>query len=435
MHLLADAFPETKQTCAMLRSFFPSPFRASVFLFAFFHAPQIFSQNLVINGGFERQIPQQTGVLQVVPKPCQFAGNSHVVNSSMLGWRTFDTHTPDLLVWDTLAGCPFFPKPHTGKRMMGLIMYHPFQDGQFAFDYHELVQGSLAKPLEKGKTYRISFWAYTNDSLGPQHLMTVFGRNPLDVQKGSKGAYKPGGFRATLCGNFGFHFSENKIQTREEFMQSQVDFPVRPQVNHEDIVEASGEWHKITLTFKATQPYKYFLFGNFFFDAVTKINMGEEERMQLDIKNQELQFWAKTKRIAYYLFDDFSIVEDNGTVIELSLLKEKKYTFQSALLFDTGKSDLKPEAETALQQLAEVLQKNTLLKVEIGGHTDNVGDDASNQTLSEQRAQSVFNALTTRGIPTSQVTWKGYGETSPVATNDSDAGRQKNRRVECRVVE
>jgi outer membrane protein OmpA-like peptidoglycan-associated protein len=413
----------------MWRSFFfPLPLFIAFGLTLFSY--KIFSQNLVVNGGFERQ-PVQDGTLP--PKPCQFARTAFVVNTCAPGWRTFDTHTPDLLEWDTLAGCPIFPKPRTGRRMIGLIMYHPFQDGQFVFDYHELVQGTLAKPLEKGKTYRISFWAYTNDSLGVHHLTKVFGRGPAQQGKGKQ--ISLGGFRPLFCGNFGFYFSENKIQTREEFMQSQVDFPVRPQVNLEEIVETNGEWLKITLSFKTDRPHKYFLFGNFFSDAATKINMDEEERMQLDVKNEALSFWEKNKRIAYYLFDDFSIVEYNAAAIELSLLNDKKYTFQSALLFDTGKSDLKPEAEAALQQLAEVLQKNPALKVEIGGHTDNVGDDASNQTLSEKRAQSVFNALINRAINANQISWKGYGESSPVAENDSDIGRQKNRRVECRVLE
>ncbi len=416
----------------------PRSFFLSLFLFAAFSSlllpRKIFSQNFVVNGSFERQ-PVQEGALP--PKPCQFARTSLVVNTCAPGWRTFDTHTPDLLVWDTTAGCPTFPKPHKGNRMVGLIMYHPRQDGQFPFDYHELIQGAFSKPLEKGKSYRISFWTYTNDSLGPQHLQAVFGRNPLEAKKGDEKAPKPGGYRAIFCNNFGFHFSENKIQTRENFMESQVEFPVYPQVKWAEIVETQGEWLKISMAFKADKAYKYFLFGNFSFDsdASMKINMSDEERRRLDEQNNRLSFWQNTKRIAYYLFDDFSIEEDNGEAIEQSLLKEKKYTFQSAVLFDTGKSDLKPESEASVGQLAEVLQKNPSLKVEIGGHTDDVGDDASNQTLSEQRAQAVFNALIANGVTASQITWKGYGETRPAAANDSDAGRQKNRRVDCRVVE
>lgn len=397
-------------------------------------ASPLFSQNLVINGGFERQTPKQKGVLQLTPQPCQFAGNSLFVNSGVPGWRTFDSHTPDLLVRDTVAGCPSLPLPHAGNRMMGLIMYHPFQDGQFAFDYHELIQGTLSKPLEKGKTYRISFWTYTNDSLGVQHLLKVFGRQPSF--SGKEKLNNPAGFRPVSCGNFGIYFSTNKIQTREEFMQSQVDFPVRPQVNLEEIVETGGEWRQISFTFKADQPYTCFLFGNFFSDAVTKINMAEEERAKLDERNQKLgSFWQKIKRIAYYCFDDFVIEEDRGPTMEESLLKEKKYTFTSAVLFDSGQSELKPGSRAPLRELADVLRKNPGLKVEIGGHTDHMGDDATNQALSEKRAQSVYNGLITNGVSAAQLSWKGYGESKPVDVNTTETGRQKNRRVECRVVE
>ena len=206
---------------------------------------------------------------------------------------------------------------------MGLIMYHPFQDGQFAFDYHELIQGVLAKPLEKGKTYRLSFWVYTNDSLGNQHLNKVYGRTT--------------GIRATLCGNFGFYFSDARINTRENFMTSQLDFTVKPQVNLAQIVETKGQWRKISLAFKADRGgYKYFLFGNFFSDAVTPINMGDEERMQLDEKNQTLEFWKKTKRIAYYLFDDFAIMAERGTAERGGWVEERVLNTKSPGVDDGG---------------------------------------------------------------------------------------------------
>jgi len=388
----------------------------------FFIFQQGSAQNLVVNGGFERQLPRKAGIWQVPPNPCQFAGASEVVNSSAEGWKTFEVQTPDLLVWDSINGCPTFPQPRKGKRMMGLIMYHPFQDGQFAFDYHELIQGALSKPLEKGKTYRLSFWVYTNDSMGSQHLNKVYGRTT--------------GIRPTFCGNFGFYFSDARINTKENFMTAQLDFAVKPQVNLAQIIETKGQWRKISLAFKADRSgYKYFLFGNFFSDAVTLINMGDEERMQLDEKNQELVFWKKTKRIAYYLFDDFAIVADENAAIEQSLLVEKKYTMQDALLFDFGKAELRTEATPALEKLAQVLQKNPSLHFEIGGHTDNIGDEASNQALSEQRAVNVFKALIARNVAPEQLAWKGYGKTQPTAPNDTDEGRQKNRRVECRLLE
>ena len=415
----------------MLRFFIPLP--AFPFILLYFLPALLLSQNYVVNGGFERQIPAEAGKLQAEVHPCRFSRNAQGVNTNALGWRTYDLQTPDLLIRDSVAGCPDFPAPHKGQRMMGLIMYHPFQDGQYAFDYHEMVQGSLARPLEAGKTYRVSFWTCTNDSLGPLHLIKVFGRKPEPPGKDNQARYP--GYRPVHCGNFGFYFSESKIQQAENFMLSQVDFPVYPQINHAEIVDTRGEWRQITFLFRADRPYRYFLFGNFYSDTGTKIDMGVEEREALDIRNQQLSFWEKTKRIAYYLFDDFAVLEDDGSPIEQSLLRDKKYAFPEALLFDTGKSDLKPGSEDFIGQLAGVLQKNTGLRIEIGGHTDHTGNETGNRTLSENRAKAVFNALLSRGVDAARLTWKGYGESEPVASNDTEAGREQNRRVECRLLE
>jgi outer membrane protein OmpA-like peptidoglycan-associated protein len=381
----------------------------------------ISAQNLIINGGFERQSPKKAGVWQATPKTCQFSGGSDILNTSADGWMTFEVQTPDLLQYDSTAGCPGFPKPRKGERMVGLIMYHPFQDGQFAFDYHELIQGSLSKPLEKGKTYRFSFWVYSTDSLGIKHLNQVYGRS-------SK-------VSSVYCSNFGVAFSEARITVKENFMVSQLDFPVKPQVNLAQIIETNGQWRKISMAFTADRSnYKYFLFGNFFSDAATLINMTDDDRMALEVKNQSLEFWQKNKRIAYYLFDDFSLVEDPNAAIEQSILVDKKYTMPDALLFDFGKFDLRPEAQASIQKLIDVLKKYPSMSFEIGGHTDDVGDDKSNQTLSEQRAQTVFQALKMGGIPEQQLSWKGYGESQPLNLNLTDEQRQKNRRVDCKVI-
>lgn len=186
-------------------------------LFASLVSTGAIAQNLVINGGFERQSPRAAGVWQVSPKACEFSGSAQIFNTSAHGWRSFETQTPDLLVWDSLSSCSLFPAPRRGERMVGLIMFHPFQDGQFSFDYHELIQATLSKLLEKGKTYKVSFWAYTDDSLGLRHLNKVYGRVT--------------GVQPVMCNNFGFYFSEGPINPKENFMVSQLDFPVKPQVS------------------------------------------------------------------------------------------------------------------------------------------------------------------------------------------------------------
>ena len=118
-------------------------------------------------------------------------------------------------------------------------------------------------------------------------------------------------------------------------------------------------------------------------------------------------------------------VQSCGTVI----------TLEDSVLFDFGSSGLRSEASTTLSNLATVLKDSKAPKVQVQGHTDSVSDDASNQTLSEQRAKAVTDALTSNGV-TATIESVGYGETRPVAPNensdgsDNPAGRRLNRRVE-----
>ncbi len=105
----------------------------------------------------------------------------------------------------------------------------------------------------------------------------------------------------------------------------------------------------------------------------------------------------------------------------------------SDVLFDTGKFSLKPGAREKLAKVAGILLAYPGLNIEVGGYTDNVGGDAMNQTLSENRADSVRDYLVQEGVATGSVSAKGFGNSLPVASNDSSAGRQQNRRVELLV--
>jgi outer membrane protein OmpA-like peptidoglycan-associated protein len=105
----------------------------------------------------------------------------------------------------------------------------------------------------------------------------------------------------------------------------------------------------------------------------------------------------------------------------------------SDVLFDTGKFSLKPGAREKLAKVAGILLAYPGLNIEVGGYTDNVGGDAMNQTLSENRADSVRDYLVQEGVSNNSVSAKGFGNTLPVATNDNSAGRQQNRRVELLV--
>jgi outer membrane protein OmpA-like peptidoglycan-associated protein len=102
----------------------------------------------------------------------------------------------------------------------------------------------------------------------------------------------------------------------------------------------------------------------------------------------------------------------------------------SDVLFDTGSATLKPGTREKLARVSGILLSHPELKLQVEGHTDSVGDEVYNQRLSENRADSVRSYLVAQGIASSAVTTKGFGKSQPVASNDTAAGRQQNRRVE-----
>lgn len=111
-----------------------------------------------------------------------------------------------------------------------------------------------------------------------------------------------------------------------------------------------------------------------------------------------------------------------------------KITFDSGILFAVGKSDLQSAARANLTDLAAILNKYPDTEVLIEGHTDATGSDDSNMTLSRNRAQSVANYLESLQVSPTRFTTMGYGESQPVASNDTESGRQANRRVELAIM-
>ena len=108
-------------------------------------------------------------------------------------------------------------------------------------------------------------------------------------------------------------------------------------------------------------------------------------------------------------------------------------TFESGLVFDVDSYSLREETKTNLTELSETLKKYDDTNILIEGHTDNTGEDNYNQKLSENRADAVEDFIVTQGIDNSRVTTKGYGENQPLDSNETEAGKQKNRRVEVAI--
>ena len=105
-------------------------------------------------------------------------------------------------------------------------------------------------------------------------------------------------------------------------------------------------------------------------------------------------------------------------------------TIEDNVYFDQSSYILRPEAYGQLNRLAVIMAKNADIKIEIVGHTDNTGDPRLNQTLSEQRAKVIANYLVNQGATEANIAHRGEGQSKPIAPNDSEENRQRNRRVQ-----
>jgi outer membrane protein OmpA-like peptidoglycan-associated protein len=125
-----------------------------------------------------------------------------------------------------------------------------------------------------------------------------------------------------------------------------------------------------------------------------------------------------------------SLLEQFNRILETKDTPRGLVVTMTDVLFDTGKYNLRPEAREGLAKLSGIVLAHPGLKLEIEGHTDSTGSDELNQKLSEQRAEGVREYLIEQGLDRGSLTAKGFGKTMPIASNQSAAGRQKNRRVE-----
>jgi outer membrane protein OmpA-like peptidoglycan-associated protein len=181
-----------------------------------------------------------------------------------------------------------------------------------------------------------------------------------------------------------------------------------------------------------------------------------------DNEEEELlaQFQTNPETGAYYISlpggknygiavqaEDYLFHSENINIVEANVFREiindirmKRMEVGTTIVlnnifFDTGQSTLRPESYAELGVLYKLLVDNASLKIEISGHTDNVGSAALNQRLSEDRARAVVNFLVDRGIDRDRLTYKGYGFTRPIASNETAEGRQQNRRTEFEIID
>jgi outer membrane protein OmpA-like peptidoglycan-associated protein len=105
------------------------------------------------------------------------------------------------------------------------------------------------------------------------------------------------------------------------------------------------------------------------------------------------------------------------------------------LFFESGKSEILSESFSELNRIVKLMNDNPKMQIRIDGYTDNIGSEKDNQILSENRAKATLEYLESKGIPISRISSKGYGKNKPIASNSTEEGRSKNRRVEFVILE
>jgi len=219
--------------------------------------------------------------------------------------------------------------------------------------------------------------------------------------------------------NIGAAFSVDRVHKSLDEL-----IPMMPQIEPSAIVTSErGVWQKITGEFYAADPAEFLILGNFYPDEETDFKLSEH--------GDPLQF-------AYYYIDevvvtklppiiDVPIGEDDLAKVELI---EGKVIVLNNIYFDLDHDDFLPRSYRQLYALVKIMKENPQMRIEIHGHTDNIGTDEYNNTLSQSRATAVVNYVIEHGIDARRVFPRGYGSTKPVAPNASEDGRQENRRVE-----
>ena len=150
----------------------------------------------------------------------------------------------------------------------------------------------------------------------------------------------------------------------------------------------------------------------------------------LNVSKQGYLFYSGN----YTLGNSLTARDEYQVDIQLSPIQVGETMILNNIFFESGSSSILNQSKPELNKVMELLNSNPKMRIEVGGHTDNIGNDLSNVTLSEQRAKSVMNYLIEKGITATRIEAKGFGKSKPVADNSTEAGRSKNRRTEFKVL-
>ena len=363
--------------------------------------------NYVPNPGFEESIES----------PCHWNQEGvEYMREVFREWQSPTETTPDLLSKRVPDRCysnpskhsPGNQSPRSGDQMMGIKVQGTGGTPTF---WHEYLMVELDSTLYAGQKYYAEVWVLRSER------------------------------SARASNNIGMLFSDTLIQTN-----NRLPLYFTPQINAEKPIETRTRWwKKVSGVFEALTDMHYLLIGNFYGDAQTEIvKYPEGERgsyyyvddiLVRDARDGERLSDPPKKTIPpepkKKIVEKASTIEAPVTAFELEVgdILELRNIF-----FEFDKAELLPESKDELDMLVDLLYDHPNMEVEISGHTDNVGSEEYNQKLSEARAKAVVDYLIAHKTDEDRLSYRGYGFAKPIATNDTEDGRQKNRRVEFKVI-
>ncbi len=352
------------------------------------------------NGDSQDEITRDTGI-NLIPNPSfeKFRNKNPDLNAEasvvyrnyLSKWGSPTKSTPDLIYTynDGVSD-----QARTGEKMVGILTHNP--NSKRSDTWREYAQVKLTQSLEEGKNYHIEFWVkrHRQANMASNNIGAYLGKAPI-VEKN----YEP-----------------------------ITDMPLA--VNQTNIINPDEpKWEKISGDYIAYGGEKFLIIGNFYNNENTTFK---------SVKNLGEPAWGNP----YYLLDDVSIreiiIEEpivEEPVFENVKIEEGQIIRLDRIYFDFDKWDLLPASNEQLDELVGLLNSYPSMRIAVHGHTDSKGSDRYNEVLSDRRSKAVHDYLLNHAVEYSRLEYKGFGEVKPVDTNDSDEGRQNNRRVEFLVLE
>ena len=341
----------------------------------------------------ENIIPNPSFELYSSPPIGWFYKGEHFTNV-MKYWSSASNASPDVFGPKVRVPAHWEEKgfgkqtPRTGLSMVGITTYGC---GQGKPHCREYIQIQLSEPLVLGQSYLAEMWV---SSL------------PKSIRNN----------------NLGFYFSKEKIEDITDGLLS-----YSPQVKADEVLESGSRWQKLSGKFIADSEAEYLVIGNFLPDSLTLTKPGNNGTLPFGYYYIEDVLVKKIQPIL-----PIPVPDDDLTNVKL---EPGKAVPLRDIYFELDRSELMPRSYVELKKLLKIMRQNPQLSIEVCGHTDSVGDNEYNQSLSEKRAKAVADYLVGNGIPNARTRFKGCGSAQPVADNNTPQGRQMNRRVEFIVLQ